>query len=78
MSFIISKFVPKGCEIKILKDDEIVLFDTDKTKIENTLKFMPQYSDCALLENERKIENFQSADAKKICSAKSTGKTRKA
>ena len=46
----------------ILKNDEIVLFDTDKTKIENTLKFMPQYSDCEILETEREIENFQFAD----------------
>ena len=46
----------------ILKNDEIVLYDTNKTNIENTLEFMPQYSDCEILETEREIENFQFAD----------------
>ena len=54
----------------ILKDDEIVLFDTNKTNIENTLKFMPQYSDCEILETEREIENFQFADTEEYIAQK--------
>ena len=54
----------------ILKDDEIVLYDTNKTNIENTLEFMPQYSDCEILETEREIENFQFADTEEYIAQK--------
>ena len=43
----------------ILKDDEIVLFDTEKTRLQNTLNFMPQYSDCEISETQSVIYNNQ-------------------
>ena len=44
------------------KDNKIVLFDTDKNKIQTTLKFMPQYKSLKILETERPIVNFEFAD----------------
>lgn len=46
----------------IEKDKKIVLHDTDKARIENTLKFMPQYQGLELQETERPIENCEWAD----------------
>lgn len=46
----------------IEKDEKIVLHDTDKSRIENTLKFMPQYQGLELQETERPIENCEWAD----------------
>lgn len=46
----------------IEKDSKIVLFDTDKTKLENTLKFMPQYRGLPILETQRPIIDYQFAD----------------
>lgn len=46
----------------IEKDSKIVLFDTDKTKLENTLKFMPQYRGLSILETQRPIIDYQFAD----------------
>ena len=39
----------------IEKDSKIVMFDTDKTKIQTTLKFTPQYQDLEIKETERPI-----------------------
>lgn len=39
----------------IKNEDEIITFDTDKNKIEETLKFLPQYADCEILETEEEI-----------------------
>ena len=39
----------------VINDNQIVLFDTDKSKIEKTLKFLPQYSESEVLETEKEI-----------------------
>lgn len=36
-------------------NNEIALFDIDKSKLETTLKFMPQYAECEVRETEREI-----------------------
>lgn len=46
----------------IEKNKKIVLHDTDKTRIETTLKFMPQYAGLEIKETERPIENGEFAD----------------
>ena len=46
----------------IEKDNRIVLFDDNKEKLQNTLKFMPQYVDLEIKETERPIVDFQFAD----------------
>jgi hypothetical protein len=46
----------------IEKDNKIVLHDTDKNRIETTLKFMPQYAKLKIKETERPIENGEFAD----------------
>lgn len=46
----------------IEQDGQIKLHDTDKARIETTLKFMPQYKGIELKETERPIENCQWAD----------------
>lgn len=42
----------------IQQDEKIVLFDTDKEKLQNTLAFMPQYEDLKVLETEKNIVVF--------------------
>lgn len=51
----------------IEKDEKIVLHDTDKARLERTLKFLPQYqgteeNPLEILETERPIENCEWAD----------------
>lgn len=46
----------------IEKDNKIVLHDTDKTRLVNTLKFTPQYKGLEIKETNRPIENCQFAD----------------
>ena len=46
----------------ILQDEKIVLFDTDKEQLTNTLLFMPQYAGLPILETDRPIVDFQFAD----------------
>lgn len=46
----------------IEKDNKIVLHDTDKTRIERTLKFMPQFADLKIKKTSRPIENGEFAD----------------
>lgn len=46
----------------IEQDGQIKLHDTDKSRIETTLKFMPQYAGLELKETERPIENCEWAD----------------
>ena len=43
-------------------DGQIKLHDTDKARIQTTLKFMPQYAGLELKETERPIENCEWAD----------------
>ena len=52
----------------IEKDNQILLFDTDKTKIETTLKFTPQYVGLEILETERPIVDFKFADTEEYLS----------
>ncbi len=48
-----------------IKDEgKIVLFDTDKEKLINTLAFMPQYQDLEIKKTNRPIIDFQFADTK--------------
>lgn len=46
----------------IEQDNQIKLHDTDKARIEKTLKFMPQFAGLELKETERPIENCEWAD----------------
>lgn len=46
----------------IEQDNKIVLFDTDKQKLQNTLLFMPQYQDLEIKETDRPIVDFKFAD----------------
>ena len=46
----------------IEKDNKIVLHDTDKNRIERTLKFMPQFADLKIKKTSRPIENCEWAD----------------
>lgn len=46
----------------IEQDNKIVLFDEDKTKIENTILFMPQYKDLEIKETQRPIVDFMFSD----------------
>ena len=48
----------------------IVLHDTDRSKLENTLRFMPQYEGLTVQETERPIENCQWADTEEYMAAK--------
>lgn len=48
----------------------IVLHDTDRSKLENTLRFMPQYEGLTVQETERPIENCQWADTEEYIAAK--------
>ncbi len=46
----------------IEQEGQIKLHDTNKTRIQTTLKFMPQYKGLELKETERPIENGEWAD----------------
>ena len=46
----------------IEKEGKIVLFNEDRAKLENSLKFMPQYKGLEIKETSRPIENFEWAD----------------
>ncbi len=46
----------------IEKENQIVLFDEDKQKLQDTLLFMPQYQGLEIKETERPIIDFQFAD----------------
>ena len=46
----------------IEQDNQIVLFDEDKQRLQNTIAFMPQYKGLEIKETERPIVDFQFAD----------------
>ena len=46
----------------IEQDNQIVLFDEDKQKLQNTIAFMPQYKGLEIKETERPIVDFQFTD----------------
>ena len=46
----------------IEQNNKIVLFDTDRQKLENTLLFTPQYAGLEIQETDRPIINFEFAD----------------
>lgn len=52
----------------IEKDNKIVLFDTDKQKLTDTLALMPQYAGLEIQETERPIVNFEFADTEEYLS----------
>ena len=52
------------------KDNRIVLFDEDRSKLETTLSFMPQYKDLEIKETDRPIENFEFADTSEYLAKK--------
>lgn len=52
------------------KDNRIIIYNEDKTLVENTLAMMPQYSDLEIQETERPIDNFQWADTEDYLTAK--------
>ena len=54
----------------IEKKGKIVLHDTDKKRIQTTLKFMPQYQGLELKETERPIENCEWADTEEYIAKK--------
>lgn len=54
----------------IEKEGEIVLFNEDRAKLENSLKFMPQYKGLEIKETSRPIENFEWADTEEYIAKK--------
>ncbi len=54
----------------IEQNGQILLHDTDRNKLENTLRFMPQYEGLTVQESERPIENCQWADTEEYMAAK--------
>lgn len=46
----------------IEQDNQIILFDNDKQKLQNTIAFMPQYKGLEIKETGRPIIDFQFAD----------------
>ena len=54
----------------IEKEGNIVLFNEDKAKLENSLKFMPQYKGLEIKETDRPIENFEWADTEEYIAKK--------
>ncbi len=53
----------------VQQDEKIVLFDTDRQRLANTLNLMPQYSGLEVLETERPVENFEFADTEEYVQA---------
>ena len=49
---------------------QILLHDTDRSKLENTLRFMPQFAGLTVQETERPIENCEWADTDEYIAAK--------
>lgn len=54
----------------IEQNNVIVLHDTDRARLENTLRFMPQYEGLTVQETERPIENCEWADTEEYLTAK--------
>lgn len=46
----------------IEQNNKIVLFDENRTKLQKTISFMPQYAGLEIKETDRPIENFEFAD----------------
>lgn len=44
------------------KDNKIILANECRATIENTLKFMPEYADCEIVETDRPIVDLEFAD----------------
>ncbi len=49
---------------------QILLHDTDRSKLENTLRFMPQFAGLTVQETQRPIENCEWADTEEYIAAK--------
>lgn len=52
----------------IEKNNQILLFDTDKQKLQATLKFTPQYKGLEIQETQRPIVDFEFADTEEYIS----------
>ena len=52
------------------QDNKIVLFNEDKTVLENTLLFTPQYKGLSIQETDRPIDNFEFADTEEYLAKK--------
>lgn len=50
----------------IMKDNEIILFDTDKSRVETTLNIMEELNGLEILETDRPIIDFQFADTEEF------------
>lgn len=50
-------------------ENEIVLYDTDKTRLEQTINFMPQYAGLEIKETDRPIVEFEFADTEEYAQA---------
>lgn len=61
----------------IEQNEKIVLFDTDRSKLEKTLSFMPQYSGLEIKETDRPIENFEFADTPEYIAKKTKEQAQK-
>ena len=47
----------------IEQDNEIVLFDTDRSKLQATLKFMPKFAELEIKETDKRIIDFHFVDS---------------
>lgn len=56
----------------IEEDNKIILFDTDKQRLENTLAFQPQYVWLEIQETERPIVDFEFADTAEYIEAQAS------
>lgn len=54
----------------IEQDNKIVLHDTDRVRLERTLKYMPQYAALTIKETQRPIENCEWADTEEYLQKK--------
>lgn len=52
------------------KEGKIVLFDSDREKLEKTLDFMPDFKGLEIKETNRPIENFQFSDTEEFLQEK--------
>ena len=52
----------------IEKNNQILLFDTDKQKLQATLRFMPQFKDLQIKETQRPIVDFEFTDTEEYIS----------
>ena len=57
------------------KDNKIVLYDTEKQKLQNTIAFIPEYSGLEIKQTDRPIIDFQFADTEEYKEAQAAKET---